>query len=401
VSRLLIRAGTVFTAAAEAVLKDAWVHVDADGRIGGVSSSEPRASGDDVQRIDAPTATLLPGLIDCHVHLALSGGPSWLTEVQQSYALSCWRAAAFARDTLRAGFTSVRCLGGREGMDPALRDAQRAGVVEAPRIVTANLAICMTGGHGAWIGREADGPDDVRKAVREQLRAGADCIKLIATGGVMTPGVDIGSQQLTLAELQAGVEEAHKAGRKAASHAHGADGIHAGVVAGIDSIEHGSFLRDDTIGLMKERGTCLSMTLCSAAGIAGAPPASVPEWARAKAAIAAEAMVDSFQRAYQAGVRLVLGTDAGTPYNFHGANARELALMVQHGARPLDALQAATLNGAELLQLADRVGSIEAGKEADLVLCEGDAIADVTRLCQPENIKLVTQAGRIVHHAGT
>jgi imidazolonepropionase-like amidohydrolase len=398
VSRLLIRAGTLFSAGAEPVVQDAWVQVE-DGRIAGVSSSEPRASGDDLRRIDAPTATLLPGLIDCHVHLALSGGPNWLSEVQQSYALACWRAAAFARATLRAGFTSVRCLGGRDGLDPALRDAQRAGVVEAPRIVTANLAICITGGHGAWIGREADGADEVRKAVREQLRAGADCIKLIATGGVMTPGVDIGSQQLTLEELQAGVEEAHKAGRKAASHAHGADGIHAAVLAGIDSIEHGSFLRDDTIELMKERGTCLSMTLCSAAGIASAPPDSVPEWARQKAAVAAEAMIDSFRRAYQAGVKLVLGTDAGTPYNFHGANARELALMVQHGAAPLDALKAATINGAELLQIADEVGSIEPGKQADLVLCEGNVIEDVTRLCQPENIKLVTQAGRVVVRA--
>jgi imidazolonepropionase-like amidohydrolase len=400
VSRLLIRAGTVFTASqTEPVLRDAWVQVE-DDRIAAISSGEPRVPGDEITRVDAPAATLLPGLVDCHVHLALSGGPNWLAEVQQSYALACWRAASFARATLRAGFTSVRCLGGRDGMDPALRDAQRSGVVEGPRIVTANLAICMTGGHGAWIGREADGPDDVRKAVREQLRAGADCVKLIATGGVMTPGVDIGSQQLTLDELRAGVEEAHKAGRKVASHAHGADGIHSAVLAGIDSVEHGSFLRDDTIQLMKERGTCLSMTLCSAAGIADAPPDSVPEWARSKAAVAAEAMIDSFRRAYQAGVRLVLGTDAGTPYNFHGANARELALMVQHGAAPLDALQAATLNGAELLQVADQVGSIEVGKQADLVLCEGDAAADVARLCDPENIKLVAQAGRIVHATG-
>ena len=397
VSRLLIRAATVFTGSpTEPVLRDAWVQVE-DDRIAAISSSEPRVSGNEVRRVDAPGATLLPGLIDCHVHLALSGGPNWLAEVQQSYALSCWRAAEFARATLRAGFTSVRCLGGRDGMDPALRDAQSAGVVEAPRIVTANLAVCMTGGHGAWIGREADGPDDVRKAVREQLKAGADCIKLIATGGVMTPGVDIGSQQLTLAELEAGVDEAHKAGRKVASHAHGADGIHAAVVAGVDSVEHGSFLRDDTIQLMKERGTCLSMTLCSAAGIADAPPNSVPEWARQKAAVAAAAMVDSFRRAVDAGVRLVLGTDAGTPYNFHGANARELSLMVQNGAAPLQALEAATRNGAELLQIADQVGSLEVGKRADLVVCAGDAIADVTRLCDPQNIKLVVQAGRIVH----
>jgi imidazolonepropionase-like amidohydrolase len=387
--RLLIRAGTAFTATADAdpVLRDAWVDVQ-DGRIAAVSASEPRASQtDEVTRIEAPGATVLPGLIDCHVHFALSGGPDWLSEVGQSYALACWRAAEFARATLRAGFTSVRTLGGRDGMDTALRDAQRSGVLEAPRIVTANLAICMTGGHGAWIGREA---------VREQLKAGADCIKLIATGGVMTPGMDVGAQQLTEDELRAGVEEAHKAGRKVGSHAHGASGIHAAVRAGVDSIEHGSFLMDETIELMKERGTSLSMTLCSASGIASAPADSVPDWARAKAALAAEAMHDSFGRAARAGVRLVLGTDAGTPYNFHGANARELALMVQYGAAPITALRAATINGAQLLQLDDRVGSLEPGKEADLVLCEGDVVSDVTRLCEPANLRLVVQAGQII-----
>ncbi|HYY90029.1 MAG TPA: amidohydrolase family protein [Chloroflexota bacterium] len=392
---LLIRAGTVFTAAAEPVVRDAWLSVEGD-RIAEVSPSEPRARGG-ATRIDAPCATLLPGLIDCHVHFALTGGADWLADVRTSYALACWRAAAFARATLRAGFTTVRTLGGRDGMDTALRDAQAAGVVEAPRVVAANLAICMTGGHGAWIGREADGPDEVRKAVREQLKAGADCIKLIATGGVMTPGVEVGAQQLTDDELRAGVEEAHRAGRKVASHAHAATGIRAAVLAGVDSIEHGSFLADDTIGLMKERGTFLSMTLSSAAGIADAPPNTVPDWARAKAAETGGAMVDSFRRAHHAGVRLVLGTDAGTPYNVHGANARELALMVKYGLDPLEGLRSASLNGAELLGLSDQVGSLEPGKQADLVLCEGDVLADVTQLCNPENLRLVVQSGNIVH----
>src|SRR5262249_23761870 len=164
-----------------------------------------------------------------------------------------WRAAVHARRTLAAGFTTVRTLGGRDGMDPALRDAQVAGLVKAPRIIAANLVICMTGGHGSWVGRGADGPDEVRKAGREQLKAGADCIKLIATGGVMTPGVNPGSQQLSDAELHAGIEEAHKAGRKVAAHAHGANGAKAAILAGIDSIEHGSFLTDEIIQLMVER----------------------------------------------------------------------------------------------------------------------------------------------------
>src|SRR5205807_8264120 len=182
-----------------------------------------------------------------------------------------WRAAKHARDTLKMGFTTVRTLGGRDGADPALRDAQATGLVEGPRIVATNLAVCMTGGHAAWVGREADGPDEVRKAVREQLKAGADCVKFIATGGVMTPGVQPGAQQLTLDELRAGVEEAHKAGRTTAAHAHGSDGMKAAVLAGIDSIEHGSFMTDEIIGLMNERGTFYSATLCSVKGFLVAP----------------------------------------------------------------------------------------------------------------------------------
>ena len=392
---LLIRAGQVFTAAdRDPLLKDAWVRVQ-DDRIVEVTAAEPRA-GSGATRIDAADATLLPGLIDCHVHFAMSGGPDWLTEMRDPYATSCWRAAVHARNTLQAGFTTVRTLGGRDGADPALRDAQAAGLVEGPRIVATNMVICMTGGHGAWIGREADGPDDVRKAVREQLKAGADCIKLIATGGVMTPGVEPGAQQLTEDELRAGVEEAHKAGRKTAAHAHGSDGIKAAVRAGIDSIEHGSFMTDETIGLMQERGTAFSVTLCSSEGFFNAPPGSVADWAMSKAMRVRAAMDDSFRRAYQAGVKLVLGTDAGTPYNRHGENARELALMVRLGADPLEALRAGTRNGAELLGKRDEIGSIEAGKLADLVLCRGDVVADISRLCNPGDIRLVVQGGRIV-----
>jgi imidazolonepropionase-like amidohydrolase len=376
-------------------LKDAWVRVE-DDRIVEVASSEP-AGARSAQRIDAPAATLLPGLIDCHVHFAMSGGPDWLSELKEPYATSCWRAANHARNTLKAGFTTVRTLGGRAGADPALRDAQAEGIVEGPRIVATNLPVCMTGGHASWIGREADGADEVRKAVREQLKAGADCIKFIATGGVMTPGVAPGSQQLTFEELSAGIEEAHKAGRTTAAHAHGADGMKAAVLAGIDSIEHGSFMTDEIIGLMKERGTFYSATLCSAQGFLDAPEGLVADWAQAKAKVVRVALDDAFRRAYAAGVKLVLGTDAGTPFNRHGDNARELALMVKLGVTPLDALRAGTRNGAELLGKLDSLGTIEPGKTADLVLVDGDVVADIARLCAP--IRRVIQSGRIVHES--
>jgi imidazolonepropionase-like amidohydrolase len=396
VSELLIHAGQVFTAVdPNPLVHDAWVHVDGD-RIIGVSSREPVVASDAI-RIDAPNDTLLPGLIDCHVHLALSGGPDWLTDARQPYALSTLQAARRARETLHAGFTTIRTLGGLNGADPALRDAQVMGLIEAPRIVATNLVICMTGGHASWIGREADGPDDVRKAVREQLKAGADCLKFIATGGVMTPGVQPGSQQLTDEELCAGIEEAHKAGRTTAAHAHGANGIKAAVLAGVDSIEHGSFMTDEIMALMKERGTSYSVTLCSAEGFFDAPEGAVAEWAMAKARAVRAALYDTFRRAYQAGVKLVLGTDAGTPFNRHGDNAREMALMVQLGADPIDALRAGTRNSAELLGRLDSIGTLEPGKLADLVLARGDVVADIGSLRTPANIRAVIQGGRVVH----
>jgi imidazolonepropionase-like amidohydrolase len=386
----------VFTGTdANPVLRDAWVRVE-EGRIAEISSSEPSGAAN-AQRIDAPDATLLPGLIDCHVHLTISGGPDWIAELTEPYAKTCWKVATYAAATLRAGFTTIRTLGGRDGIEVAFRDAQASGLVAGPRLVATNLAICMTGGHGYWVGREANGPDDVRKAVREQLKAGADCVKFIATGGVMTPGVDPGSQQLTDDELRAGIEEAHKAGRKAAAHAHGSDGVKAAVLADVDSIEHGSYLTDEIVALMRERGTCLSATLSALNGFSAAPPNAVAEWAMVKARTVSNSLNDSFRRAHAAGVKLVLGTDAGTPYNLHGANARELALMVKLGVDPLDALRAGTRNSAELLGKSDQIGTLEAGKLADMVLCRGDVLADVERLCDQANIQAVIQGGRIVH----
>ncbi|MBI2755151.1 MAG: amidohydrolase family protein [Chloroflexi bacterium] len=395
IPQLLIRAGQVFTADEEnRVLSDAWVRV-ADGRIHSMGRGEPPVEpGERV--IEAPECTLLPGLVDCHVHYSLGGRPDWLVEVEEPYATACWRAARYAEATLRAGFTTVRTLGGRDGMEIALRDGQRSGLLTAPRILAANLVVCMTGGHGNWMGRESDGPAEVRKAVREQLKRGADCIKLMATGGVMTPNMEAGAQQLTYEELQAGVEEAHKAGKRTASHAQGAEGIKAAVLAGIDSVEHGFYLNREIIDLMRERGTYFSATLAAASGIADAPPNTVPEWARAKAVKARDAHLESFLSAYQAGVKMVLGTDAGTPFNFHGANARELSLMVRHGMQPLDALRAATRNGAELLGVLADVGSIEPGKQADLVLVQGDATANVEIVERPENLRMVLQGGRLI-----
>jgi imidazolonepropionase-like amidohydrolase len=247
------------------------------------------------------------------------------------------------------------------------------------------------------IGRQADGADEMRKAVREQLRAGADCIKLAATGGVMTPGVDPRSPQLTEDELRAGVDEAHKAFRRVAAHAQATSGIKNAVRAGVDSIEHGIFLDDEAIEEMRARGTFLVPTLVAPETIvAFGIDAGIPPYAVEKSMHVREVHRESFRRAVQAGVRIAMGSDAGTPFNRHGANAREIGLMVECGMPLLDALVAATRNAADLLDVLDDTGTVEPGKSADLLIIDGDPLADVTLLSAPDRIAGVMKGGQWV-----
>jgi len=258
----------------------------------------------------------------------------------------------------------------------------------------------MTGGHGWFIGRQADGPDEVRKAVREQLRAGADCIKFTATGGVMTPGVDPRSASLTEEELRAGVEEAHKAFRRAAAHAQGTAGIRNAVRAGIDSIEHGIFMDDEVLEEMRVRGTFLVPTLAAPENIIKyGEAAGIPRYAVEKSESVREVHRESFRAAMRAGVRIAMGTDAGTPFNRHGENAEEIALMVACGMTPLDAITAATGAAAELLDLAHETGTIEQGKQADLLIVEGDPLEDIRTLCRTEAIAGVLRSGTWMRRA--
>src|SRR5579871_466769 len=243
----IIAGASVFDAAAGTLTPGLDVRVE-DGRIAAVGRGLPR---DGAEVVQAAGRTLLPGLIDCHVHLAYDGRPGEPINPVAPLPVYAWRMANNARATLRAGFTTVRDLGAPQAVNCDLMRAVESGLVEGPRVVAAGRMITMTGGHGWPIGREADGADEVRKAVREQLKAGARTIKLMASGGVMTPGVDPRSPQLGLDELSAGVEEAHKAGVKTASHAQAAAGIRNAVFAGIDSIEHGIYLEDEVIEEMK------------------------------------------------------------------------------------------------------------------------------------------------------
>jgi imidazolonepropionase-like amidohydrolase len=322
-------------------------------------------------------ACVVPGLINAHVHLEMSGESQTMsvfvltTPVQRTLT-----AAANARKTLLSGVTTVRDLGGTENIAIEVRDAVNAGTIVGPTVLSAARAVCMTGGHGHWIGREADGPLDVVKAVREQRRSGADCIKFIATGGVLTKGAVPGIRQLDEDELRAGIDEAHVHGLRCAAHAIGSAGIVNAVRAGIDSIEHGHLVDDEGIALMVERGTYLVPTLAAIRCILeGGEDAGMPDFVLRKAREIAEHATNNLRKALAAGVTFAGGSDAGTPFNYHEDYAYEVELMqAMLGMSPREALRATTLHGAALLGV--RRGTLAAGEVADLVLLRDEIESD-------------------------
>ena len=350
----------------------------------------PRGNG-----VDLAGHTLLPGLINCHVHLCFGAEADPVRPLREEpLALTAIKALLRARETARAGVTTVRDLGGREYVEIAARRAIQEGLIDGPRILAAGRPVCMTGGHGHWLGREADGPDDARKAVREQLKAGADVIKIIATGGVMTPGVEPGSPQMTFEEMRAAIEEARKAGRRTAAHAMAATGISEAIDAGITSIEHGVFLTDEIVAHMRRDGTFLVPTLNAPTAIAaGGLAAGIPAFMVRKSEQVVPAHVASFQLAHRAGVRIAAGADSGTPLNFHGSLLPELSLMVKYGMTPLEAIRSATVTAAECLGLGETIGRVAPGYAADLIAVAGDPAERIDALA---DLKLVMVNGRII-----
>jgi imidazolonepropionase-like amidohydrolase len=346
--------------------------------------------------VDLKRKVVLPGLIDCHVHLDhdASADP-YVRLLKEKDGYTALRMADNARRTLLAGVTTVRDLGSKNGVTIQLRDAISAGFVTGPTVMAAGSMICITGGHGWRTGTETDGCDGVRRTVRRQIKEGADVIKFMATGGVLTPGVDPMATQFTLEELKIGVETADLASRKTAAHAMGGDGIRNALLAGIHSIEHGVFLDRELLDLMLEKDVFLVPTLSAPVNILNhGKEAGMPGFVLDKTKRVAERHFRSVQMAREAGVKIACGTDAGTPFNRHGKNAGELLYLVQNGFSEGDAIRSSTSLAAQLLGLEERIGSISPGLQADFIVLKKDPLKDITSLAEPKNIVAVYKAGK-------
>jgi imidazolonepropionase-like amidohydrolase len=390
---------------------DHWVGngvvVVAGGKIQAAGAGVAIPAG--AQVVDLGDVTLMPGLIDCHTHLSFESSDDFnrdtVNGLRRSVAETAIRATANARRTLMAGFTTVRDVGSAEFIDVGLRNAIRDGVIPGPRMLVAVHMLGARGGHadgGGFayrrVGEEpgiergiASGPDQFRDAVRFAVKYGADVIKVGATGGVLSLSDEVDTPQVTQAELDAIVDEAHRLHKRAAAHAHGVTGAKEAIRAGIDSIEHGSFLDEEGLRMMKERGTYLVPTLLAGEYASGrVVPRHYPPEIMAKAAAAVAQRSAMFRRALAIGVKIAFGTDSAV--SPHGLNAKEFALLVDHGMTPAAALRTAMGAAADLLGLAAQIGTLEQGKQADLVAVPGDPLADVKAM---ERVSFVMQGGRI------
>jgi imidazolonepropionase-like amidohydrolase len=399
----LIYAGTLFAVPGQEPLKEQTIVVK-DGKIAEVKAGFVRASAGE-RVIDLRNQFVLPGLIDSHVHIMGElSAKAKLEQVEESEALEALRGAAYALRTLRAGFTTVRDVGEQSGAVFALRRAINEGTLAGPRLLVAGSTISPTGGHAQTYGyREdinalfastgiCDGVEDCRRAVRKQVSRGADVIKLVSTGGVLSDiaaGVD---QQFTDDELASIVKTAHGLGRRVAAHAHGVGGINAALRAGVDSIEHGSYLGNDSISLFKKTGAYLVPTVLAGVTVAEYAKSGgfLSEAQKAKALTVGPLIQGALRRAYAGGVKIAFGTDTGV--SPHGQNAKEFALMVGAGMPAMEAIKAATVNAAELLQLSSTIGTIEAGKAADIIAVDKDPLSEIKAL---ERMRFVMRGGAI------
>ncbi|MBM3767439.1 MAG: amidohydrolase family protein [Acidobacteria bacterium] len=404
---VVIRAARLFDGRSDTLQSPGVVVVDG-GKILSVGGVEPFG----LRVIDLGDATLMPGFMDAHVHLGFQFGMDRRQEIIDEQARTpaeiALRAQKYLRATLHAGFTTVRNLGDSNGVDTAMRNAINAGEIEGPRILSAGKSLSALGGHcdftnglrPGFLGHEPDWRDGIvqstetgRQAVRYNVKYGADLIKICATGGVLSLNNDVESAQLTQAELDAIIDEAHAKGKKVAAHAHGATGAKRAVRAGIDSIEHGSFLDDEVLTLMKQKGTFYVPTLHALWSLKEAEKKGSVMDPRTKVKMnAADRRIhETFRSAVARGIRIAYGTDAGV--GVHGTNAEEFVLMVQLGMKPIDALKSATSVDAELFGIADQVGTLEAGKIADIIAIPGNPVSDIAKT---REVFFVMKDGRVV-----
>jgi imidazolonepropionase-like amidohydrolase len=408
---IVLKAARLFDGKSNAFVQNAVVIVQGD-KIVDAGSNLPIPSGAEI--IDLGDATLAPGFMDAHTHLTADFSGNYnerrLQQLDLNVSEQAIRATAFARATVEAGFTTVRDLGSRfvashEFVDVALRNSINKGVIVGPRMLVATKGIGATGGHfdptGGFrdflFGREPDytdgianGPDEIRKTVRFEVKNGADVIKAAVSGGVLSLGDEVDTPQLTPPELTALVDESHRLRKKVAVHCHGDEAAREAIEAGVDSIEHGSFMKPETLTMMKKKGTFLTPTLMASEWIMSKldnyPPALQ---AKAKAATAARS--EMFRNAVKIGVKISFGTDAAV-YP-HGQNAKEFKLMVDLGMSAIDALKSATGNDAELLGIGQKVGTLEKGKLADVIAMPGDPTSDITAT---ERVSFVMKEGKII-----
>ena len=408
---IALKAARLFDGKSNALVQNAVVIVQGD-KIVDAGSNLPIPSG--AQMIDLGDATLAPGFMDAHTHLTADFSGNYnerrLQQLDLNVSEHAIRATAFARATVEAGFTTVRDLGSRfvasrEFVDVALRNSINKGVIVGPRMLVATKGIGATGGHfdptGGFrdflFGREPDytdgianGPDEIRKAVRFEVKNGADVIKAAVSGGVLSLADEVDTPQLTPAEMAALVDESHRLRKKVAVHCHGDQAAREAIEAGVDSIEHGSFMKPETLTMMKKKGAFLTPTLMASEWIMGKLD-NYPPVLQAKAKAATAARSEMFRNAVKMGIKISFGTDAAV-YP-HGQNAKEFKLMVDLGMSAVDALKSATANDAELLGIGQKVGTLEKGKLADIIAMPGDPTSDITAT---ERVTFVMKEGKII-----
>jgi len=389
----VLTGATVIDGNGGAPLENAAVHVDGE-RIAWVGSaaelpppSVPPSQWGEVEQIDVSGKWLLPGLIDAHIHICYNGSDSVFTLLEKHRDDLVLEAVEICERTLAQGVTTIRDVGGEQYIEMSLRNAISRGFIRGPRMKLSGRVISMTGGHAHFIAREADGPHEMRKAAREQIKAGADLVKLMATGGSATPGQDIHASQLTVEEISAVTEVAHMMGRPVAAHCHGTGGIRNCMLGGVDTIEHGTYLDEETADMMVANGAALVLTLGAGNPDLESYPLSPVQQAdaeRRKPMIAqgVKQIRKTIALARSKGVFTGIGTDAGgnplAPHQF--AMARELELLVENDLTAMEAISIGTRNNAEILRWEDEIGTVEAGKYADLLLLNADPLVDIRNL---------------------